>query len=114
VDDKHSKIQAQLAAVRKSYIASLADKHTTVTASWNSLKSGWVEESYDALYLVVHGLAGSAETFGFPEITHQARTVVNHLKSLNRHAPPSNSEVIVALDAEIIRLLSMLAAVKQS
>jgi len=113
-DDKHAKIQAQLDAIRISYIASLKDKHDAVLGNWESLKSDWGADTYDQLYLVIHGLAGSAETFGFPQITRQARNVVNQFKKLNPHTAPASIETVRDVDLDILKLLDLLRQTNQS
>lgn len=114
MDDKHAKIQAQLDAVRISYIASLRDKQEAVYTHWNKLKTGWCAEAFDQLYMVIHGLAGSAETFGFPQITKQARLVVNYFKSLNPHAAPVAADYVTEIDQEVLKLLELLQHIRKS
>ena len=108
MNDKHSKIQAQLDAIRLSYIESLKSKRETIELNWASLNNEWLADTYDALYLVIHGLAGSAETFGFPQITQQARVVVNQFKELNPHHPPESGNLVAQIDRNIEILMQTL------
>ena len=108
MDDKRTKIQAQLDAVRTSYIASLINKRESLRSNWDQLKSCWAADVFDQLYLIIHGLAGSAETFGFPQITQQARTVVNYFKKLNPHTAPISHDEINEINQEIMKLLQLL------
>ena len=111
--DKHSKIQAQLDAIRVSYIASLKSKRETIEVNWQKLNDAWMADTYDSLYLVIHGLAGSAETFGFPEITQQARVVVNQFKELNPHRPPASGELVQEINCNIETLMKTLRETTQ-
>ncbi len=95
----------QLEAIKVSYIASLSEKRDVIDQHWQSLKADWLADTFDAVYLVIHGLAGSAETFGFPDITRQARKVVDQFKQLKSHAPPDDSGFISEIDQEIQTLL---------
>jgi len=113
MNDKHAKIQAQLAAVRTAYIASVKDKQQAITTNWDKLKSHWDNDTYDALYIVIHGLAGSAETFGFPQITRQARHVINLFKA-GKQTAQANSLVTAEIDQEINKLLMLLQQTKQA
>lgn len=108
MDNKHSKIQEKLDAIRISYIASLSQKRESIETSWSNLNNEWIADTYDSLYLVIHGLAGSAETFGFPEITQQARTVVDQFKELNPHHPPVEPAILTEISEQIETLLETL------
>lgn len=108
MDDKRTKIQAQLDAVRTSYIASLIGKRESIRSNWDQLKSSWMADKYDQIYLIIHGLAGSAETFGFPQITQQARTVVNYFKKLNPQTAPVSMDEIHEINQEMMKLLKLL------
>ena len=114
MNDKHSKIQAQLDAIRLSYIESLKSKRETIEVNWSNLNNDWVADTYDSLYLVIHGLAGSAETFGFPEITQQARVVVNQFKELNPHHPPASGDLVQQIDRDIGILMQTLRQTTQT
>jgi len=92
-------IQEKLEQIRLSYISSLEDKKNAIDAHWCSLKDNWDEEIQGAMYLIVHGIAGSAETFGMPELTRQARTVIDLLKQVNSSSP--DTDLLQKIDDEI-------------
>ncbi len=83
-----SDTQAKLELVRLSYLASLQDKRDAIHENWQQLAKSWTPDNFDALYIILHGIAGSAETFGLPEVTQQARTLVDRLKLLSKSSPP--------------------------
>lgn len=78
----------KFAAVKRSYIASLADKHRAIATHWASISHKWNRKDFQQLYMIIHGLAGSAETFGLPDITTQARTILNQFKLLENAQTP--------------------------
>lgn len=99
-----AEIEAQLAEVRRSYIASLETKRDAIVSQWTSLRGQWDDDTYQSLYLIIHSLAGSAETFGLGEITQHARKVVNQFKrQANRHPPAAH--VFPAISASIEQLV---------
>ena len=57
-----AEIEARLAEVRKSYIMSLTEKREAIVTKWATLSAQWNDETYQSLYLIIHSLAGSAET----------------------------------------------------
>ena len=73
-------IQNKLEKVRLSYIASLIEKRDEIQDYWAVLRQDWDDDAYNNLYLLIHSLAGSAETFGFPDITDKARAIINYFK----------------------------------
>lgn len=81
-------IQEKLEVVKKSYAASLKEKSSAIKENWETLCSKWDQDVLHQLHIIVHGLAGSAETFGFVEITTEARGIVDKLKQLDKNRPP--------------------------
>ena len=99
-------IQDKLEKIRLSYVSSLIEKKEAIDTHWQSLKTSWDQEIKNAMYLIIHGIAGSAETFGMPELTQQARTVLDLLKKVK---PDSIDENLMnKIDNEIGGLLKKL------
>ena len=105
-------IQEKLEKVRQSYIASLDEKRKTIASDWTSLKENWDEDTYQNMYMVIHGIAGSAETFGFPELTQQARNVIDQLKKTNSTRPDTRLENNI--DREILGILEIIKKFSKS
>ena len=99
-------IQKKLEQIRLSYIASLAEKKEAIDTHWSTLKTNWDTEIHDAMYLIIHGIAGSAETFGMPELTQQARTILELLKRVNDDS--IDEHLVEKIDDEISKLLNKL------
>ena len=104
-------IRKKLEKVRLSYIASLDDKREEIDQHWRKLKENWDNETYDNLYLIVHSLAGSAETFGFPELTQRSRSIVDLFKQANSR--PFDNDTNQEVDTNILELLNMLTIVSR-
>jgi HPt (histidine-containing phosphotransfer) domain-containing protein len=102
--------QAKLEVVRLSYLASLRDKQAAIRDNWQQLVEGWNPENFDSLYIILHGIAGSAETFGLPDVTHEARQLVDSLKLLSKSAPPEQA-VLEKLANAMDQFLTQLDAV---
>lgn len=81
-------IQEKLQAVKDAYIADLPVKMERIETLWQSLQQQWRSETAETLHILVHGLAGSAETFGLPQVTAKARHADQFLKQLENHAAP--------------------------
>ncbi|MBI3560709.1 MAG: Hpt domain-containing protein [Gammaproteobacteria bacterium] len=75
-------IQAKIAAVRQSYCEALPQRLARIQTLWQLLHGDSNDQaSYDEFYRLIHTMAGSAETFGFPELTQTARRIVQQLKT---------------------------------
>lgn len=98
-------IEARLAEVRCSYITSLREKRDAIEIHWSSLRTNWEAESYQSLYLIIHSLAGSAETFGLVNISQEARHLVNQFKPIEDHLPPDDQQ-ISSINKDISRLVA--------
>jgi len=103
-------IQEKLEQIRLSYISSLAEKKDAIDTHWRSLKGNWNETVQDDIYLIIHGIAGSAETFGLPELTQQARTVIDLFKLVDPSSP--DASLGQNIDDEIDGLLKKLTNCK--
>ena len=105
-------IQEKLEKVRLSYISTLEEKTNKINSLWQLLKLDWDQETYSNMYMIIHGIAGSAETFGLPELTREARAVLDRLKEHEQDLP--SPENIETLDKKIIILSSLMKKISES
>jgi HPt (histidine-containing phosphotransfer) domain-containing protein len=88
MNDKLKDIEEKFAAIKASYTADLENKLTSIEEYWHKLSNqGWDSENAKSLHHIIHGLAGSAETFGFPQITKLARHADITFKRINARHP---------------------------
>lgn len=106
-------IEAQLNAIRLDYVTSLASKHDAIVDSCAALRNVWDQDTYEALYRLLHTLAGSAETFGLAEITGNARSLLNLFRQ-RESDHTLGAETFCEFDAAITRLLSSMNASLQA
>jgi HPt (histidine-containing phosphotransfer) domain-containing protein len=104
-----AEIEARLAEVRRSYLASLRDKRDAIETQWSRLCTQWDTETYQSLYLIIHTLAGSAETFGLVNISRQARKLADQFKQ-NADQHPLDPHLITAFTSNIELLLASMTA----
>ena len=79
------KIKEQLQAVRASYAARLPNKLDEIDRQWKMLNGAdWDAGVAEVLQRLVHGLAGSGSTFGFPLLGEVSRSMEQLLKSWAR------------------------------
>jgi diguanylate cyclase (GGDEF)-like protein len=74
-------IQEQLQLLRDSYAENLPDKLGEISSAWEKLDTaGWDSDRSELLHRLTHSMAGSAPTFGFPELGRRARKIEQVLK----------------------------------
>ncbi|MBF0371068.1 MAG: EAL domain-containing protein [Magnetococcales bacterium] len=102
---KKNEIFQKLLAIRTEWAAKLPEKLQQMQTLWQNLQKGaWQPEQLRELHRLVHSLAGSGGTFGFPQIGLEARKVEILLKNfLEEEDPPGKSEQN-KISAELDRL----------
>ncbi len=94
-------LEDQLRILREGYVARLPDKLVQIESLWNIVSTtervGWPEDALFTLHRLVHSLAGSGATFGFPELSLHARRAEIELKTLaatNHELDSSQKDII--------------------
>lgn len=78
-------IQAQLDAIRQAYYQSLPERLARIEHLWRELQQDSANDTgYEEFYRLIHGIAGSAETFGLPALTASARRLLQEIKRVPR------------------------------
>jgi len=104
-----SEMEARLAEIRRSYLVSLRDKTEAIRQYRSTLCQQWNDATCHDLFMILHSLAGSAETFGFAEVSAAARVLVEQLRPLaDAAATMKSAAAVVDMNAEFERLLSEL------
>ncbi|MGD9386507.1 MAG: Hpt domain-containing protein, partial [Thioalkalispiraceae bacterium] len=104
-------IQEKLEKVRLSYISALAEKRDMINSNWANLQDNWNPQDYDHIYRLIHGIAGSAETFGFPELTVKARAALDDLKEVSNSQP--DSTLLDSIENKIFLLCELLQKISK-
>lgn len=88
-------LSARLAAIRRAYIAELPNKVADLNQAWNDAEaSAWQSVQLQELHRLVHNLAGSGATFGFPVVSECARVLDGMLRILLRPEPEEDIEAV--------------------
>ncbi len=103
---------------RKAYIERLKEDVAAIEAILKKMQSGdWQEEDYKVTQRLVHNLAGSGSTFGFPEITAFSRSLEIRLHELLSSPPQSNvseRETLTELSRQVNGLYQLCLQATQS
>jgi len=79
-------LQKKLDQVRLEYSKGLPKRVEDIENSWNILSNQWSKEEEKEFHQKVHGLHGSAATFGYKEISE----IANELENIIRNIPNDN------------------------
>lgn len=85
-----SNIHSKLQELSVQYTKKLPAKIDTIQKYWIKLKSDWNDSAWDALYREVHNLTGSAGTYGYQQLSKDARTLAELLKKHKEKVPNEN------------------------
>jgi DNA-binding response OmpR family regulator/EAL domain-containing protein (putative c-di-GMP-specific phosphodiesterase class I) len=99
--------QKKLAILRENYKKKLPEKTAQVEELWKKLRYfNWSDAAYYTLYNLSHSLSGSGKTFGFSELSVQARNLEIYLKAKIKSAKRPNANEIEEISALISALLA--------
>ena len=87
-------LKGRLLALQQSYAAQLPDKIGAIESCWRALQEGhWDQTAHAQLHQLTHSLAGSGGTFGYTQLSQQARAIEELLKDLLEcHREPTEQE----------------------
>tara|TARA_R110002072_G_scaffold87121_1_gene196530 strand:+ start:93 stop:1196 length:1104 start_codon:yes stop_codon:yes gene_type:complete len=82
---ENPKYTAAFEALRLDYIERLNKTVLDISAFENKISEGKsIKEDYESMYFLIHGLAGTGTTFGFPQITELAASIELSLKNITQ------------------------------
>lgn len=84
----NDKLQQQLDAIRAQYTDILPERLANINSKWHQLLTAWTPSAAQELTNMCHSLAGSATTFGFPEITRLSRQAEQLLSDTTEYCQP--------------------------
>lgn len=87
--DSNNEAIEKLAQLQQAYRDDLPFKLATIDALWQRLKQQFESELLNELYFKVHGLAGSAATYGYASLGEEAHRVQHTLQKMQKQDPMS-------------------------
>ncbi len=108
--EQTDRLHQQIARLRARFIADLPQKRIRLMALWQGLERSWASDAAMDLYSLVHGLKGTAGTFGFHTLCDAMTALDDHLvrcRGLNRLPTAAAMTVMInRARAAITHLLS--------
>ncbi len=101
-DAQKADLKSKLKKLQDEYASSIPEKLSEISGHWENYQSDKDSQSIDQLINCVHKLAGTAKTYGFPDIGALASDAEDKLMSLQDQP---NSETQMAASAHAIEKL---------
>lgn len=79
---EHKEFRERMRLLLASFAQELPDRITEIEALWNKLQKEWDSKALQELHRSVHNLVGNGKTFGYPQLSIEARALEQVLKSL--------------------------------
>ncbi|HXH03595.1 MAG TPA: Hpt domain-containing protein [Candidatus Competibacteraceae bacterium] len=98
---RSEELQARLAQLKQAYVESLSGRAATLRQLWHSLRLAWDPATARQLQTLAHQLAGSGGSFGFADITEQARDLEHRLATCGDPAQMPSAPDLEALEAAL-------------
>ncbi|MEK7303113.1 MAG: response regulator, partial [Pseudomonadota bacterium] len=81
-NEAQKEFQEKMRLLTASFTEELPNKISEIETLWSKLQAEWDMEALQKLHRSVHNLVGTGKTFGFPELSVEARTLEQILKNL--------------------------------
>ena len=78
----HDEFQERLCSLATTFIEELPDKINEIEVLWSKLLGEWESDMLQEIHRAVNNLAGSSKTFGFSELSIEARVLEQIFKNL--------------------------------
>lgn len=102
-----SSLEEKLAQLSQDYLHNLAGRMDDLNGHWRCLTEAHRKDALRDAMIVVHSLAGSARTFGFPKVSETARALEMALRELEEEGlilplPTHQLDTLNALRMELV------------
>lgn len=79
---EHKEFRERMRLLLASFAQELPDRINEIEALWSKLQTEWDSKALQELHRSVHNLVGNGKTFGYPQLSIEARALEQVLKSL--------------------------------
>lgn len=114
-EERQARLEERIRGLQRSFLESLPQLMIQVSDYWNKLRhTGWDGIVLMELKAIIHRLAGSGGTFGFPDISRIAASLdaaLTNTLAFGEHVPP---EIKLQLDNQVQDVLRVLKAALSS
>ncbi|MER0170450.1 MAG: diguanylate cyclase [Nitrosomonas sp.] len=106
ITKEHKEFQERMRLVLAAFAQELPHRISEIESLWQKLRSEWDSKALQEMHRSVHHLVSNGKTFGYPELSTEARALEKILKSLLQVATPVD-------DSQSSRILQQIDALKR-
>lgn len=110
--EAQEKLLANVKKMQEKFGSNLGSRLDTISEHWEQAKAEPESESKQLdLYRQVHSLAGSAGTFGFPQVGDAARHLLNAIKLWQEKNGKSDEIEILEIEKRLEEMSSLIRSI---
>ncbi|MER0215905.1 MAG: diguanylate cyclase [Nitrosomonas sp.] len=106
ITKEHKEFQERMRLVLAAFAQELPHRISEIESLWQKLRSEWDSKALQEMHRSVHHLVSNGKTFGYPELSTEARALEKILKSLLQVTTPLD-------DSQSSRILQQIDALKR-
>jgi len=106
ITKEHKEFQERMRLVLAAFAQELPHRISEIESLWQKLRSEWDSKALQEMHRSVHHLVSNGKTFGYPELSTEARALEKILKSLLQVTTPVD-------DSQSNRILQQIDALKR-
>ncbi|OQW83657.1 MAG: diguanylate cyclase [Proteobacteria bacterium ST_bin16] len=106
ITKEHKEFQERMRLVLAAFAQELPHRISEIESLWQKLRSEWDSKALQEMHRSVHHLVSNGKTFGYPELSVEARALEKILKSMLQVTTPLD-------DSQSSRILQQIDALKR-
>ncbi|MXS82966.1 diguanylate cyclase [Nitrosomonas oligotropha] len=106
ITKEHKEFQERMRLVLAAFAQELPHRINEIESLWQKLRSEWDSKALQEMHRSVHHLVSNGKTFGYPELSIEARALEKILKSMLQVSTPLD-------DSQSSRILQQIDALKR-
>lgn len=106
ITKEHKEFQERMRLVLAAFAQELPHRISEIESLWQKLRSEWDSKALQEMHRSVHHLVSNGKTFGYPELSVEARALEKILKSMLQVTTPVD-------DSQSSRILQQIDALKR-
>ncbi|MBL8499291.1 MAG: diguanylate cyclase [Nitrosomonas sp.] len=106
ITKEHKEFQERMRLVLAAFAQELPHRISEIESLWQKLRSEWDSKALQEMHRSVHHLVSNGKTFGYPELSIEARALEKILKSMLQVTAPLD-------DSQSSRILQQIDALKR-
>ena len=105
ITKEHKEFQERMRLLLAAFAQELPQRISEIAALWNKLRVEWDTKALQEKYFSVHHLVSNGKTFGYPELSAEARALEQTLKRMLAETIPADDALADHILQQIAQIL---------